>query len=227
MDQLQAAVDVHMGPVFTDNIGNLCGVNGLDIALQAVRRQITRETVRDHQPRITADLMMRLMFGNYDPQQAIDPQFRYPSGTIGILRPEFQRIVEAHLQRLYHFDDPSEAAIVNNEHFQFMQMENLTSNQLSALLELLRSEGYIEDDVVLGVVTGKRCFPSQIRRTLYVRSAKLQTSDAHTLTHSQMLTVLEWKFQHMHVSPITSPRTVVMVQMLELRGSVTIPSNRA
>jgi hypothetical protein len=156
MRRLQTAIGEGLQPAPTSNTGYLCGVRALAAAVAPIRYSLYRNAPAEVQDRgilnFVADDMMELLFSDYNLDDANDPAVQPINGLQGTPTPEYAAYVEELIGALRGLGDH----IYDDVYAGLMAMNNLSLDQLSAVLELMFRNGTIDRRYAIGVVTAGR-----------------------------------------------------------------------
>lgn len=135
-------------PTRTSAAGFLCGPRALAASLEEHRFQWRRQHPEDTAvlPTLTVDDLMSLLFDDYVPGEFVAP------GTRGKPTPLYAAYIES---MIGHFRDMDPALYQDILNDTYLPLDDLSIQQLEAMLSLLWDQGRIEQQYGLGVVTGE------------------------------------------------------------------------
>jgi hypothetical protein len=153
MQRLQTAIGEGLQPAPTSNTGHLCGVRTLAAAVAPIRYSLYRNAPAEVQNRgivsFIADDMMELLFSDYNLDDANDPEIQPIGGLRGTPTPEYAALLEERIGGLRGLGDNT----YNGVYAEMTAMNNISLDQLSAVLELMFRNHTIDRRYAIGVVT--------------------------------------------------------------------------
>jgi hypothetical protein len=153
MQRLQTAIGEGLQPAPTSNTGYLCGVRALAAAVAPIRYSLYRNEPAEAQGRgilsFIADGMMELLFPGYNLDEANDPAVQPIDRLRGTPTPEYATLLEERIGELRGLGDNT----YDDVYAEMTAMNNISLDQLSAVLELMFRNRTIDRRYAIGVVT--------------------------------------------------------------------------